>query len=184
MRHPRATQQVVVLVGTDHHPFTRLLDWSLELAAEGWATWVIQHGTTAWPTVVTPPAQGVDLLTVADLQRLLATADCVVTHAGPGLLMEARAAGHDPVVVPRDPAHGEHVDDHQLRFAAHLARTGHLRTATSCSGVRDQVRAVLAGGHALVPRPRSGLADATTLTRFADHVEATVQHRRMHWWSR
>jgi UDP-N-acetylglucosamine transferase subunit ALG13 len=49
------------------------------------------------------------------------TARAVITHGGPASIALALAAGHSPVVVPRDPALGEHVDDHQLRFAALLA---------------------------------------------------------------
>jgi UDP-N-acetylglucosamine transferase subunit ALG13 len=49
------------------------------------------------------------------------TARAIITHGGPASIALALAAGHSPVVVPRDPAFGEHVDDHQLRFAAWLA---------------------------------------------------------------
>jgi UDP-N-acetylglucosamine transferase subunit ALG13 len=34
----------------------------------------------------------------------------------------ALSAGHVPVVVPRNPAFNEHVDDHQMRFAQWLAK--------------------------------------------------------------
>ena len=54
----------------------------------------------------------------------MATSDVVVSHGGPATISEARAAGHLPVVVPRDPAFGEHVDDHQKRFSAWLASKG------------------------------------------------------------
>jgi len=48
-------------------------------------------------------------------------ARAVVTHGGPGSIMQALSSGHRPVVVPRDPRLGEHVDDHQQRFARWLA---------------------------------------------------------------
>jgi UDP-N-acetylglucosamine transferase subunit ALG13 len=35
--------------------------------------------------------------------------------------MLALSGGHSPIVVPRDPAFDEHVDDHQLRFTTWLA---------------------------------------------------------------
>jgi len=47
-------------------------------------------------------------------------ADTVISHAGPATLALVRAAGRVPVVVPRSSAEGEHVDDHQLRYADRL----------------------------------------------------------------
>jgi UDP-N-acetylglucosamine transferase subunit ALG13 len=38
--------------------------------------------------------------------------------------METRAAGLRPIVVPRRAGLGEHVDDHQRRFAEFMARRG------------------------------------------------------------
>ncbi len=52
------------------------------------------------------------------LEELLAQATVVVCHGGPGTVTEARDAGHVPLCMPRDPELGEHVDDHQQRFAA------------------------------------------------------------------
>ncbi|WP_372236644.1 glycosyltransferase [Microbacterium sp. RU33B] len=53
----------------------------------------------------------------ADLSDALAEADLVITHGGPGTIATVRSAGLMPIVLARDPALGEHVDEHQLRFA-------------------------------------------------------------------
>lgn len=106
--------RLLVLVGTDHHPFERLREW-----ADSWQEShpddevVLQHGFTAAPL----SARGVEMLAPADLEELLATVDVAITHGGPGTISTVRAAGLLPIVVPRDPALGEHVDDHQQRFA-------------------------------------------------------------------
>jgi UDP-N-acetylglucosamine transferase subunit ALG13 len=50
-----------------------------------------------------------------------AEATVVVTHGGPGSIMLALGAGRRPVIVPRMVRYGEHVDDHQLRFARWIA---------------------------------------------------------------
>jgi UDP-N-acetylglucosamine transferase subunit ALG13 len=99
---------VAVLVGTDHHPFDRLLGWVSDIADRGPARWFVQHGSTSLPTGL----PGAPMLAPAALHDLLVRADAVVCHGGPGLIMEARALGHRPVVVARDPGLGEHVDDH------------------------------------------------------------------------
>jgi hypothetical protein len=56
----------------------------------------------------------------AELATLADRAEVIVCHAGPGSLALAWERGRTPVVVPRRAAFGEHVDDHQTRFCAHL----------------------------------------------------------------
>lgn len=119
---------VAVFVGTDHHPFDRVLGWAGDVAASGRHRWFVQHGSTSLPSGL----EGQGILSATAMSELLGRADVVVTHAGPGMIMEARAAGHLPIVVPRDSGLGEHVDDHQLRFAHRVADSG-LMTL-----VRDQ----------------------------------------------
>ena len=60
-------------------------------------------------------------------------------HGGPGLITEAREAGHVPLCVPRDPQLGEHVDGHQQRFAALAAREGVVRTVQSQEAFDDEL---------------------------------------------
>jgi UDP-N-acetylglucosamine transferase subunit ALG13 len=65
--------------------------------------------------------RAVDVLPRDELSHLMGAARVVVCHGGPGTILEARAAGRVPIVVPRDPTFGEHVDDHQIRFVRWLA---------------------------------------------------------------
>ncbi|MEZ5978689.1 MAG: glycosyltransferase [Planctomycetota bacterium] len=58
------------------------------------------------------------------MRGLIESADRVVCHAGAGTTLLAIASGHVPIVVPRLARFGEHVDDHQLPFAEHLAERG------------------------------------------------------------
>ncbi len=118
--------EVVVAVGTDHHPFDRLIGW-----VDAWAearpdvTVVVQRGTSA-PTEHCP---SVDLLPHGELCQHFADSIVVVSHGGPSTVMDARMAGRLPLVVARDPDRGEHVDDHQQRFARHLDRHELARVA-------------------------------------------------------
>ncbi|MDQ6527209.1 glycosyltransferase [Nocardioides sp. LHD-245] len=116
---------VAVFLGTDHHRFDRLLTWAGRLQEQDTFLFQVQHGATPLPSGLT----GTPLLDPAALAELLDRADAVVTHGGPGSIMDAREHGHLPVVVARDPRLGEHVDDHQQRFARFLARTGLIVTA-------------------------------------------------------
>lgn len=113
--------RVVVSVGTDHHPFERLVGW-----AERWAashpedTVVVQHGTTRAPHGV----EHAELYRRDEMRAELESSDVVVISCGPGGVMDVRATGRRPVVVARRADLGEHVDDHQQAFARHLSRTG------------------------------------------------------------
>lgn len=123
---------VVVLLGTDHHRFDRLVGWADATAARltGHAQVVVQHGASRSPRI----AKGHAFLPHGEIERMLRVAAAVVCHAGPGTIQDARAFGHLPLCVPRDPALGEHVDAHQLRFAATAARAGLVRVAGDETG--------------------------------------------------
>ncbi len=114
-------RRVLALLGTDHHPFDRAVGW-----LDRWARThpdvdvTVQYGRSQPPT----SARGRAFLDHAELTALIDESDVVVSHGGPATISEARAAGHLPLVVPRDPSQGEHVDDHQLRFTAWLAGKG------------------------------------------------------------
>lgn len=113
--------RVFVSVGTDHHPFDRLVGWS-----ERWADAhpddivVVQHGTTRAPVGV----DHAELYRREDMRAQIEQADAVVISCGPGGVMDVRSTGRRPIVVARRADLGEHVDDHQRAFAQHLARTG------------------------------------------------------------
>ena len=113
------TATVVVAVGTDHHPFDRMTRW-----IDAWSdkhpgvSVLVQRGTSS-PTEACP---SVELLPHPELCERFARAIVVVSHGGPSTVMDARMAGRLPIVMARDPQYGEHVDDHQMRFAAHLER--------------------------------------------------------------
>jgi UDP-N-acetylglucosamine transferase subunit ALG13 len=114
---------LLVTVGTDHHPFDRLVGWvDAWLAGNpGRLPCLIQTGTSA------PPAGGVSwrpYLEFGALQAAMAGAAAVVCHGGPGTIMGARHAGAVPIVVPRRHRLGEHVDDHQVAFSRRLAAQG------------------------------------------------------------
>lgn len=111
------TPLVLVTVGTDHHPFDRLIGWIDRWAAPSPVRLVVQYGTAVPPR----SAEGTPFLTPDEFAALLASADAVVCSGGPGAIMEARAAGLRPVVVPRRSSLGEHVDDHQRSFADFMA---------------------------------------------------------------
>ena len=129
---------VVVTVGTDHHPFDRLVRW-----VDAWASTAgpsvecfIQTGTSS---VVPRSAAWAPYASRDELRALMARAAAVVCHGGPATIMDCRRAGVKPIVVPRRRAFGEHVDDHQVLFARRSARSGDVDLVES----EERLRAIL-----------------------------------------
>lgn len=114
---------VLVSVGTDFHKFDRLIGWIdrwVDKTGPGRVRCLVQYGKSAAPV----HAEGRDFLDHAELQTAMAEAVAIVSHGGPATITEARRTGHLPLVVPRDPTLGEHVDGHQQRFVRRLAEEG------------------------------------------------------------
>ena len=149
---------VLVTIGTDHHSFPRLFRWVEHWLADGGeqrARVLIQHGGTAVPA----GPDRVEQLGYAQLQRALREASVVVTHAATTAI-EARSAGHLPVVVPRRPDLGEHVDDHQVRFARRLRADGLARVCETEDEFRDALdRSLAAAPTASAPPPATDPAN-------------------------
>jgi UDP-N-acetylglucosamine transferase subunit ALG13 len=139
---------VFVSVGTDHHPFDRLVGWVDAWLPAG-VRCVVQHGTSAPPR----KAEGVPYLGHDALTAMLEEATVVVSHGGPTTITESRRHGRRPIVVPRSPRLGEHVDDHQERFCARMEAKGLITVAADESSLHALLDRALS-------RPRDFAADA------------------------
>lgn len=164
---------VVVTLGTDHHPFARLVDW-----IDGWvadtagATAVIQHGTAPAPR----HAEGHAVLDPAAIPALMGRARVVVGHAGPGTVLDARGAGHVPIVVPRRARLGEVVDDHQVTFGRWMHERGQAVCVEDEAALRDRITAALADPAAFAVAVGDGTPPAA-VTLFGDLVDGMLRGR-------
>jgi UDP-N-acetylglucosamine transferase subunit ALG13 len=108
---------IFVTVGTHQQPFERLLR-----ALDGLKDdLVVQFGHGR------PPATAARAEAFMPFDAMLAAfeeADTVITHAGVGSVLCATRAGHLPIVVPRRPELGEHVDGHQAELTRALGERG------------------------------------------------------------
>jgi len=127
-------RRIVVAVGTDSHPFDRLVRW-----ADMWALdhphddILIQYGTAHAPRW----AKGRSILPHAELLAAFSLCDVAIVSCGPGAVMDARSMGARPVVVPRRVDLGEIVDDHQTVFSRHLEQSGLAIEVTTESQLRS-----------------------------------------------
>jgi UDP-N-acetylglucosamine transferase subunit ALG13 len=153
---PRANAFVFVTVGTDHHPFDRLVRWVdawLENGDGRQVRCLVQHGTSASPS----HAERSDYLTYDAMCAAIDAADVVVCHGGPGTIMLAAHTGKVPIVVPRLRQLGEHVDDHQLFFTRRVANEGTIALAEDEGRFRALLERAL-----VTPLPRRTIAGPST----------------------
>jgi UDP-N-acetylglucosamine transferase subunit ALG13 len=164
-----------VTVGTDHHPFDRLVRWLdawLEAGGNGIVRSLVQHGTSIPPS----HAPSSDFLGYDAMRAAMRAAAAVVCHGGPGTIMDAADAGKVPIVVPRLRALGEHVDDHQLIFARRIAREGTIALAETEDRFCALVEHALAKPPAHADRAAPGTAEA--VRRFEEIVNELVVERK------
>jgi UDP-N-acetylglucosamine transferase subunit ALG13 len=181
---PRDRPRVVVTVGTDHHPFDRLITWTndwLDAHPEQAPGFFVQSGTAS----VVPSCAAERFLEVGRLDAALGAADVIVSHGGPATIAAAWARGLLPIVVPRVPKLGEHVDDHQVSFAVRLAELGRVRLAQTPAEFTGAL-AEATSNHARF-RPSVPAADVdAAVARFGELVEDLVSRsrRRLPWRAR
>lgn len=170
--------RVLAVVGTDHHPFDRLVQWVDDWAEDRDVPTLVQYGSASPPQ----HAAGVRLLPHDRLGDLLRDATAVVCHGGPATIADARAAGHRPLVVPRDPRHGEHVDEHQILFAERLLQRGEIDLPRGREELWLRLDAVLADPQLLHLDPDDGAheldAAVATFTGIATAAVAQAGRRR------
>jgi UDP-N-acetylglucosamine--N-acetylmuramyl-(pentapeptide) pyrophosphoryl-undecaprenol N-acetylglucosamine transferase len=131
---PKTPRTAVVSVGTQEgYPFTRLFEKVVPLLA-GYDRVLYQTGDA---DVSHLGIEGVVSLPHAELKDAIRDADVVITHAGVGGALTALGLGKHPIMVARDAAHGEHIDDHQLQVARELD-TRELATARSVDSLSAQ----------------------------------------------
>ena len=166
---------VFVTVGTDHHPFDRLVEWT-----DRWLADNAPHGVTALVqtgrSARSACADCADYLGHAEMQDAAASATAVVTHGGPASIMLCRYLGKKPIVVPRESARREHVDDHQVVFSRRLAADGRIDLAeTEERFVELLDRAVMNAGNPAPSQDAPHVAEA--VKRFEDLVDDLLARR-------
>ncbi len=173
--YPPARPLVFVSVGTDHHPFDRLVGW-----VDAWSQSrpdievVIQHGEALRPE----HAEAMPYLSHQELVGFISRASVVISHGGPATIAEAWKAGLVPIVAPRAHELGEHVDNHQQAFAAVLgAREQVVKVATESELITALNRALAEPTWLRKELSRDSDVDAS-IARFASVVdELTHKHR-------
>ena len=133
--------RIVVSLGTDHHPFPRLVAW-VDTALERLpgVTCLLQNGATE------PSSRTINTsrLPHRELLAFYRSADAVVVQGGPGSILDARLTGHVPLAVPRRAELGEVVDNHQVAFTRRMVQEGDARLIEGPDELSAALREILA----------------------------------------
>lgn len=114
--------KLLVSLGTSRtYHFNRLLNRLREVVPSQGVEITWQIGATSGEGLSGRVAASIPAL---ELERLAREADVVVAHAGTGIALTCLRNGKLPILVPRRPELGEHVDDHQLQIADMLGTRG------------------------------------------------------------
>lgn len=114
---------ILVIMGMEVHPFNRLAKAIDELQATNsdGEEYFIQLGSCTYEPV---HASYERFLPFDDLCERIRNSSVVITHAGAGSTLVCIQQGKHPILVPRTPSHGEHVDGHQISFAQKIDQLG------------------------------------------------------------
>jgi beta-1,4-N-acetylglucosaminyltransferase len=170
-----AALDVFVTAGTDHHRFDRLIDivetWASARRSAGRPVRVFfQHGTSHAPQGY----ESIDYLPFDEMASMMRSARAVVSHAGPATIMDARAAGRVPIVLPRRHELDEHVDNHQVHFATLLHERGEIFLARNADHLGELLDAALAKPASFAIAAAADVRLRATTARIAELVEGAV----------
>jgi UDP-N-acetylglucosamine transferase subunit ALG13 len=128
-------------------------------------TLFVQHGSSR------PAAMGenAELVSHEEMRRRYREATVVVTQGGPGGILDAEEAGLTPIVMPRRPDLGEHVDGHQISFTRFMARAGEIVLAEDEATLHAALTAAIADPASVRRTPRAAPVEST-----ADALEKVV----------
>lgn len=176
------TTSLLVTVGTDHHPFDRLVRWVeswVELQAHGAVECFMQVGSSQAPHA-SPFSEYLDF---DDMTQRMRGASAVVCHGGPATIMDARRLGRLPIVVPREHDRGEHVDDHQVAFTSTMGEHDQIALARTEAELHHLLDAAMADPQAFRLDHRHSDAD-DAIQRVVELVDEVLDGRRRGRWFR
>ncbi len=130
---PERISKVVVTVGSLKFSFERMLQRVADLIPRD-AEVLWQVGSSDVRDI---GIQGRPTVPADELAAAIAESDLVVAHGGTGSALTAHEAGRCPLLIRREAAFGEHIDDHQAQTGDYLAALG-LAVSRRVSDLREE----------------------------------------------
>lgn len=132
---------ILVLLGTQDKPFTRLLDEIDALKKEKIIKdeIVVQAGLTKYKS---KNMEIHGLIQIDELMKLMEKSDLVITHGGVGSILSALQLGKKVIAVPRLEEYGEHTNNHQIQIVNEFYKTGYILKADNPSDLENVLKKV------------------------------------------
>ncbi len=164
---------IFVTVGTDHHPFDRLIQAVDKIKSQGWLKDEVQI-QSGFSSLKPEFCQIQDFLIFDELMAKIEKARIIITHGGPGSIMPALYRQKVPIVMPREKRYGEAVDDHQKAFVKNLEKKRLVLRAENIMELEEKIRNY---DIYLKERPSSDIAakQKERLVQFTDKLENLCQ---------
>lgn len=130
---------ILVVLGTQDKPFTRLLEALDAQKKEGLIQdeIIVQAGCTK---IDTDSMKLFDLLPIDEFDTLINDADVIITHAGVGSILSALKKGKKVIACARLAQYGEHTNDHQLQIQEEFARQRYLISCEDFSKINEIIK--------------------------------------------
>lgn len=116
---------ILVTLGTQDKPFTRLLDAIQREIDNGNIKdrVVVQAGCTKYDT---KDMELFDLIPLEDFDKLMGECDLLITHGGVGSIITGLKKDKKVIAVPRLAKYGEHINDHQKQIIEKFSEAGNI----------------------------------------------------------
>lgn len=132
---------ILVTLGTQDKPFTRLLEKIEELIIKGVITdkVIVQAGFTKYTSKV---MEIFDLVTKEELDKYLDKCSLLITHGGVGSLLAGLKRNKKVIAVPRLAKYKEHINDHQLQIIETFIEKKYIIGVTSLDDLEKVLKEV------------------------------------------
>lgn len=146
---------ILVVLGTQDKPFTRLLNALEKQVNEGLIQdeIIVQTGLTDFTS---KKMKCFDLLPMDEFEQLMDQAECILTHGGVGTILNAVKKGKKVLACPRLAKYQEHGNDHQLQLCSEFEKKGYVLVCEDFNELSEKIQAV----KQFIPQPYQSTRDA------------------------
>ncbi len=130
---------ILVILGTNDKPFTRLLDAVEQAVKEGiiQEEVIVQAGFTKYESDV---MKVIDYIDREQFEEYLSKASLLITHGGAGTMMTGMRQGKRILGAARLSAYGEHVNDHQIQLLEAFESKGYIIYMRDLERIEDYLK--------------------------------------------
>ena len=135
--------KALVTIGTmTEKKFTRLFQYIDRLCEEGVLKGEEVIAQVGEDKYVSKYYKCIDMLSREEFNRLIETADVVISHAGTGSVVSCLKAQKKVIIFPRQAIYDEHYDDHQLELANAFAKKGYALEALTYEELKQCIMSI------------------------------------------